>query len=149
MKKTILLLLVAIGINAVAQTKGAKKPAASVSVPSNVTTRFGSDYPNITPKWSMDGKYYVATFPDSKSGMGKTVVYDKKADFVRTDQEMSAGFPEGISSYFKKTYPKEKYTVWYSMDDYGEIVYYSNRKGKVIWFNKDGAYSAKRPGHYK
>ncbi|MCD6065629.1 MAG: hypothetical protein K0S33_455 [Bacteroidetes bacterium] len=150
MKKTILFLLLAFGMNVMtAQTKKAKPTtAAKVSVPSNIETRFGSDYPNTTATWSMDGKYYVATYKD-KNGMGKTVVYDKKADFIRSDMEASAGYPSAIGDYFKKNYPKDKYTVWFSNDDYGEAVYYSVRKGKTLWFDKNGTYSAKKPGHYK
>lgn len=148
MKKSLLFLILLFGVySAFSQTKTTKQNP--VNVPTAVETRFSGDNPNTKATWSMDGKYYVASFKDQKSGMGKTVTYDKMAVFIREDIEITAGYPGAIDDYCKKKFPKEKYTVWASYDDFGEPVYYIKRKGKIIWFNKNGTYSSKKVGKYK
>jgi hypothetical protein len=147
--KTIFFLLSAFWINAMAGQMLQQPAATIIGVPESVTIRFSNDYPNTAVKWALDGKYYVARYTDKKSGGGRMAVYDKKADFVREDFEMKGGYPATISDYIQKAYPNEKYTVWASNDDYGQPFYYSECLDKVIWFDMNGNYSAKRPGHYK
>jgi hypothetical protein len=115
-----------------------------VNVPSPVQTRFSTDYPNSTATWTMDGNNYSASYNDPGSSLGRTVVYDKNGTTLRTDAEMISGtYPLGINDYYTQNYPNESYTVWSSRDANGNTTYSSKRKGKKIWFDRDGKYQEK------
>lgn len=131
-----------------AQKKTVKK-AGSVVVPPNVETRFSADYTSTAATWTMIGKNYAASFKDKNTGMGRVVTYNKAAEFMRLDSESDSGYPAPIGEYLKKNFGKEKNTVWSSNDDWGTPFYYVKRKGKTIYFDKDGNYSAKHPGKFK
>lgn len=150
MKKIILLFaIVMLGINTMEAQKKSVKKAGSVAVPPNVETRFSADYTSTPATWSMVGKHYAASFKDKTTGMGRIVTYNKNAEFMRLDAESDGGYPAPISDYLKKNFPKEKTTVWSSNDDWGTPFYYVKRKGKTIFFDKDGNFSAKHPGKFK
>lgn len=150
MKKLILLFVIVVSniVTMEAQKKPVKK-ASAVVVPPNVETRFSADYTSTTATWTMVGKNYAASFKDKKTGMGRMVTYNKLAEFMRLDSESDSGYPGPIGDYLKKNYPKEKNTVWSSNDDYGTPFYYVKRKGKTIYFDKDGNVAAKHPGKFK
>lgn len=147
--KKIAILLLAFGINvSVAQVNsnmGSKSMPQNpnVNVPNNISTQFNKAYPNVTPSWYMDGSHYSAYYHDTKSNMGRSVVYDNSGKVIRTDNEMSSGsYPSGITNYYTKNYPNMNYNVWSSKDSKGNTTYYTTSDdGKKLWFDKNGTYS--------
>ena len=152
MKAFFLTAFVLLGLNVVfAQTNTPKQAGGAgveshttlwgVHVPPTVDTRFGTDNPNVSPRWTIEGTYYAASYVDDNTHMGRTMVYDKSGNVVRTDSEMNPNtYPAAITEYFNKNYPKESFRIWSSMDSNGNSYYYSKRKGKVIWFDSNGNY---------
>jgi hypothetical protein len=148
MKKLILAAFFAFGMNViVAQTNTGTPQSTSnnISVPSTITNKFSADYPNIHPTWRMDEGYYVADYMDQ--GMGRAIYYDKSANIMRTDKEINRDiYPDQINQYYTTNYPNEKYKIWSSEDGEGNMNYYSKRKNKLLWFDKNGKYMDKKPG---
>ena len=105
-----------------------------VNVPPSVNVKFGSDYPNVSPVWSMENNYYYATWTDNATRMGKTTVYDKNGNVISTENELSSGsWPVTINDYYTKNYPEENnYRVWSSTDGKGNTTYYTKRNGQRV-----------------
>ncbi len=164
MKKQILILVTNLGVNVLlAQpnptmqtgqtlptdgTRTEKNDVAPVAdTPPEITKKFNTNYPNIDATWQMDNNNYAANYKDEGTKMGRTIVYDKNGNIVRSDNEISNDvYPIGISDYYKKNYPNETYKVWSSQDNNGNKTYYSKSKTDVIWFDKNGKYIATKSG---
>lgn len=147
MKKSILVLLTAFGINAVVAQTNVMSPNTS-NVPSTVTNKFNTDNPNVKADWQTEGDHYTAQYMDETNHMNKTVVYDKSGNVVRTDMEINKStYPATITDYYTKNYPTEEYKVWSSIDNNGNTTYYTKRKSETLWFDKNGSYvSTTTPG---
>jgi len=160
MKKQILLLITAFGVNAVqaqitdtlrtydqlanqAQSTGV---IPNVDAPLVVVNKFNTNYPGIDETWQMDGDNYVATYKDKGTNMGRSISYDKNANIVCTDSELDkASYPQKIRDYYTKNYPNESYKIWACRDSKGNRTYYSKHNLSTIWFDKKGDYVATKP----
>lgn len=142
MKKTILLAMAIIGINAaIAQTNTAMPAPGSGNTPPNVTNQFKANYPNASASWTSDGSYYRAEYLDSPSSTWHANVYDKDGNIAYTEYQLgSNSYPAGISNYYTSKYPNESYMVWLSKDVDGNQTYYITRNPDWIYFDKDGNY---------
>ena len=148
MKKSILMLLSAFGLNAgMAQsTTSTTTNSDSVKPPLSVSTKFQNDYPNTNATWVMDGDNYAAEYKNMNTNLGTRIIYDMNGNRVSTHNEMGAGkYPVVIGDYYTTNYPKEIYTVWSSDDESGNTTYYSKGKENTIWFDKDGKYMSTIP----
>ncbi len=80
------------------------------------------------------------SFVDPESKLGRVLVYDKKGNVVRSENEVdSTGYPTAIGDYYSDNYPGETFQVW-STDDKtgGKTLYFSNRNEETIWFDQQG-----------
>jgi hypothetical protein len=146
MKKIIITALLVFGMNALWAQVNTGTTTTGTSqhpnVPASVNARFGTDYPNTSATWRMDGSNYAASWTDKTTNMGRTVIYDKNGNLISNDNEMSNGtYPSGISDYYSQNYPGEDYKVWSSMDSKGNTSYYTMRNGQRVHFDKDGKYT--------
>ena len=78
MKKSILILLTAFGINTlVAQTNtatGMQVTQPGIDAPSIVTNKFNTNYPNTSANWTMDNDNYSAQYKDKTTNTGRNIV---------------------------------------------------------------------------
>ncbi|HEY1040910.1 MAG TPA: hypothetical protein VGF30_15960, partial [Bacteroidia bacterium] len=79
MKKSIIALIFVCLINVLA----AQTPV--VNVPASVNVKYGTDYPNTSPVWTMENDYYYATWTDKTTNMGRTAIYDKNGVLISTE----------------------------------------------------------------
>lgn len=117
--------------------------SGGITPPSNISDKFNSENSGMNATWHMDGENYSAEYMDTKSNMGKNVVYDRSGNIVRTDDEMSAdgmNYPSSIGDYHNKNFPNEGYKVWSTDDGKGNKWFYTKRKNGTTWFDKDGKY---------
>ncbi len=145
MKKSILILLTAFGINTlVAQTNtatGMQVTQPGIDAPSIVTNKFNTNYPNTSANWTMDNDNYSAQYKDKTTNTGRNIVYDRNGNIIHSDIELEYNsYPPNITNYYKQNYPNEKYGVWSTEDNAGNITYYSKGKS-TYWFDKDGKYT--------
>ncbi|MEO6301989.1 MAG: hypothetical protein ABIP51_02335 [Bacteroidia bacterium] len=149
MKRSILILLMAFGINAlVAQTNNGvdTQTPAGVNTPATVSNKFKADYPNIGATWQMEDDNYAAYYRDPLTNLDRVLVYDRNANVVRSDYELDyASHPKTISDYYVSNYPREDYKVWSSQEGKSDLVYFSKHKGNTVWFDKDGKYVNHKP----
>lgn len=112
----------------------------SVEPPEIVLEKFNTGNPgknNVI--WKTEGNNYWVTYNDPKTGMVNVIVYDKEGKVIRKESEVdNLVYPSGISDYYIKQYPKEKYKVGQADTDGGQTHYFINRKGKMIWFDQSG-----------
>ncbi|MCW3076753.1 MAG: hypothetical protein JWO32_1362 [Bacteroidetes bacterium] len=112
----------------------------SVAPPEIVLGKFNTDNPgknNVI--WKAEGNNYWVTYTDPKTNMVNVIVYDKDGKVIRKESEVDKlVYPSGISEYYTKQYPKEKYKVWQTDNDEGKTHYFINRKGKMFWFDQSG-----------
>ena len=114
---------------------------AEEKTPASIQEKFKKEYPDVTPTWRKDEKYYVADFTDTNSFKGTTIAYDKNGNVVRRESEMeNSTYPAAINNYFVKNYPGEKFKTWKSLDETGEQKYCIKREYQVLWFDKEGNY---------
>jgi hypothetical protein len=109
-------------------------------LPAVVTENFTRQFPNVTPIWRKDGNNFKVSFVDPESKLGRVLVYDKKGNVVRSENEVdSTGYPTAIGDYYSDNYPGETFQVW-STDDKtgGKTLYFSNRNEETIWFDQQG-----------
>jgi hypothetical protein len=115
-----------------------RNEVATSEVPAPILDYFKTAYPE-------DKNYEVLVVDEN----GKTMYYSSKQDkktvylnregkVVKTVYE-SKDYPKNIQAYYSQKYPEEKYTV-YSEDEDGKVSYYTVRKGKIIYFDKEGNY---------
>jgi hypothetical protein len=146
MKKIIIAAMLAFGMNVLSAQVNTGTTTTGTSthpnVPAGVNARFGTDYPNTSATWRMDGSDYTATWMDKSTNMNRSVTYDKNGNLISNDNEMSSGsYPNGISDYYSQNYPGEDYKVWSSKDAKGNTTYYTMRNGKKVRFDKNGQYT--------
>ena len=109
--------------------------------PKTIHEKFRSEYPDITPTWHVEEKYYVADFSDTVSFRGISIAYDKNGKVVRRESEMeNSTYPAAINTYYVKNYPGEKFKTWKSIDDKGKHSYCIKREGGALWFDREGNY---------
>jgi hypothetical protein len=154
MKKIILMAVAVLGIKtATSQTNTAtpdnigvnNEVNSGVQTPSLITNHFNVDYPNNTATWYQDGSNYRGEYIDSKTNVGRSVIYDKNGVRIGTEEQLSTGaYPSAISEYYTKKYPNEPdYQIWSSNDGLGNTMYYTNRNSETLWFDKTGKYKNK------
>ncbi|MBA2611812.1 MAG: hypothetical protein H0U95_07580 [Bacteroidetes bacterium] len=148
--KRVILLLALFAINAlVAQTTTSSNQNSSeqVNTPATVLANFKKKYANVSPAWQMDGDNYCAKYRDQATNLDHIIVYNQYGNLIHSDDELDyESYLKPITDYFATTYPKEQYTVWSCEDDAGNISYFSKRSsGNMLWFDKDGNYSATKP----
>jgi hypothetical protein len=122
------------------KTLAAPTDRTSVAPPEHITTQFNTDYPGKNEvSWRPEGKNFVVTYKDPKTGMSNMLVYDADGKIIRKESEVDKEiYPSGINDYYTKEYPKESYKVWQTEKQNGKTYYYINRKGKTIWFDQTG-----------
>jgi hypothetical protein len=121
------------------KTLAAPTDRTAVAPPENVKTQFNTDYPgNNNVSWRPEGKNFIVSYTDPKTGMSNMIVYDRDGKVVRKEMEVDKEiFPSGITDYYTKEYPKEKFKVWQTEKN-SKTYYYIDRKGKTLWFDQSG-----------
>lgn len=121
------------------KTLAAPTDRTAVAPPEGVKTRFNTDYPGSTNlSWRPEGKNFVASYTDPKTGMSNIIVYDREGKIIRKESEVDKEiYPSGIAEYYSKQYPNEMYKVW-QMEKDNKTYYYIERKGKTTWFDQTG-----------
>lgn len=118
----------------------------SIDPPQAVITKFGTDFPGMNAQWEMHGNNYTAQYTDSKTNMGRRVVYDRNGNVLSTDAQLDKSMhPSSITDYYKKNYPNDNYDIWSSEDGNGNVTYYSKRGDNVLLFDKHGKYRSTKP----
>lgn len=109
--------------------------------PSFIEENFKKEYPGITPTWHVDETLFIADFTDPNIFKGVSIVYDRKGNVVRRENEMeNSTYPQAINEYFVKNYPGEKFKTWKCQDDKGMQGYCIKRPSGAVRFNKEGKY---------
>lgn len=121
------------------KTLAAPTDRTAVAPPENVKTQFNTDYPgNNNVSWKPEGNNFVVTYTDPKSGMSNLIVYDRDGKVIRKESEVDKEvFPSGITEFYNKEYPKEKFKVWQTEKN-SKTYYYIDHKGKTLWFDQAG-----------
>jgi hypothetical protein len=132
--------------NAVLPT-GVQTTPESIEVPDIVRNKFNREHPNVKPTWQLVGDNYVVEYIDETTETKRLIAFDEDSNVMRRDKEVDdKHYPKAIKDYFKRHYPNEDYTIWYSEDNSGNKIYYSNQKTTVIWFDKDGRFLLTKNG---
>jgi hypothetical protein len=145
MKKSILMWLAVFCMGTVAAqtTAPATKSSQNAQVPSEVSKRFMTDYPNTQVAWTMSGTSYRAEYIDPNKQMGRAVLYDKSGNPLGVEREIAKGeYPTAINEYYMSTYPNEKYKVWIREEN-GRRIYFVPRTSEIVWFDDKGSYTRK------
>lgn len=110
-------------------------------IPSDITKKFTTNYPDIEATWVKQGDTYKVLYHDEGTKMGRILVYDKTANIIQTDMEINdLSYPQPIGDYYTKNYPNESYKVWVSQDNNGIKKYYTKRNKTDVWFDSKGNY---------
>lgn len=119
---------------------GTSQPGKNLP-PLFIENKFRQEYPDITPVWYEEDKFYIAQFTDTNVFKGINIVYDRKGKVVRRESELdNSSYPQAINDYFVKHYPGEKFRTWKSQDDQGTQRYCIRRSAGVLWFDQEGRY---------
>lgn len=115
--------------------------------PENIVVKFGHDHPgNGNATWIQEGKNYKAIYTDDQTKMPHAVIYDAEGNVIRTETQLDDMYsPSGVTEYYSKYHPNEKYKVWQS-DESGKRSYYTQHNGQTEWFDENGNYV---PGNKK
>ena len=128
------------GLSQLPAYQGGPEPS-TFQPPKVVSEKFKREYPEVTPTWHVEEKYYVADFTDTISFKGISLVYDKNGKIVRRESEMeNSTYPAKINDYFVKNYPGEKFKTYKCLDDKGIQSYCIKRPTGALWFDKEGNY---------
>lgn len=120
--------------------EGGSKPV-SFQPPKDIGDKFKKEYPEITPTWHVEEKYYIADFTDTISFKGISIVYDNNGKVVRRENEMeNSSYPANINTYYVKNYPGEKFKTYKSVNDKGAPSYRIKRDSGILWFDNEGNY---------
>jgi hypothetical protein len=136
MKKLILILAIALtGSFAYAQK------VSSSSVPTAVTSKFNSLYPNATIEhWKKEKMNYEAKFTQNTTKM--CVVIDPNGNVVKTATDISTSqLPDAATDYITKNYSNDKITEASKISEAdGRVKYEAKVKDTHLCFDSNGNY---------
>ncbi len=125
--------------NLTATTSATGTQGSEINAPVIVTNKFSTDHPNVIPAWGMDGDDYTAEYRDQTTNLDHIITYDKFSNVLHADNEMDRdSYPATIRDYYAKNHPGQDYTLWRSMDNLGNVTYYTKEKSCPLYFDKNG-----------
>jgi hypothetical protein len=113
-------------------------------VPSVVTAKFKSLYPNIEDiKWSRENQDYEAEFDLNK--VENSINFDANGNLLETETEITVNdLPTAVNTYISKNVPDEKIKEASKITDAkGTITFEAEVKGIDYIFDKDGVFIKK------
>lgn len=129
MKKVITIICLLFSVGAFSQT-----------VPAEIQQKFKDEHPmHDYLTWTVENGNYKSSSKDP-DGLRHTIVYDKDAQVIRTERELSVqNIPSAVSGYLEGKYPGDKnFTVWEVVDREQNKTYFSSYNDEVITFDKEG-----------
>lgn len=143
MKTGILILVLAATLPLSAQRPLKFTPANPVCfqnpmMPLKILDYFARHFPDATPYWGIEGKFYSVKFADPQTGLARALIYDREGNVIRCESEVSlSDCPLTLQQYYLRNFANERLRIWCFTED-GDKRYYLRRGSKKVWFDGEG-----------
>lgn len=115
--------------------------AQSSKIPAAVTTKFKTDYPNVTnAKWGVEGANYEAEW--TTNGVETSVTYDATGKLIETEVQIATtALPAAASAYMATNVKGKKISEASRITDAtGKVTYEAEAGGKDYIFDEKGTF---------
>src|SRR5690606_28507205 len=107
-------------------------------IPLKILVSFARNFPDATPYWGIEGKFYSVKFADPQTGLARALIYDRDGNVIRCESEVSlSDCPLTLQQYYLRNFANERLRIWCFTED-GDKRYYLRRGSKKVWFDGEG-----------